>query len=130
MKRAFKYFVVRFLLVALGPAFVIAQRGGGAAQTADNGPFGALRWRSVGPPRGGRSLAVTGSVARPFEYYMGATGGGLWKTIDGGTTWRPGTGGLITSSSGGAAAGAASNPDVGYIGTGEAGIPGKPPPGQ
>src|SRR5258708_25121616 len=124
MKRAFKYFVVLFLLVTLGPAFVVAQRGGGAAQTADNGPFGALRWRSVGPPRGGRSLAVAGSVARPFEYYMGATGGGLWKTIDGGTTWRPATDGLITSSSVGAVAVAASNPDIVYIGTGEADIRG------
>src|SRR5262249_29817656 len=51
------------------------------------GPFGALKWRSVGPARGGRSIAAEGSVARPSEYYMGATGGGLWKSTDGGTTW-------------------------------------------
>ena len=67
-----------------------AQRGGGGgAQPADAGPFGALRWRSLGPPRGGRSIAVAGSDARPYEYYMGATGGGLWKTTDAGASWKP-----------------------------------------
>src|SRR5262249_11357778 len=78
---------------------VIAQRGGPPGEAAASaGPFGALRWRSLGPPRGGRSLAVSGSVARPNEYYMGATGGGLWKTTDGGATWRPVTDGHIHSS--------------------------------
>src|SRR5215471_992767 len=101
-----------------------AQRGGAAAEPVSSGPFGALRWRSVGPPRGGRSLAVAGSVARPNEYYMGATGGGLWKTTDGGATWRAVTDGHIHSSSVGAVAVAPSNPDVVYIGTGEADIRG------
>ncbi|HXV15428.1 MAG TPA: hypothetical protein VD758_01530, partial [Gemmatimonadaceae bacterium] len=43
-----------------------------------------LKWRNIGPNRGGRSIAAAGSAARPSEYYFGATGGGLWKTIDGG----------------------------------------------
>src|SRR2546427_3671925 len=120
-------FVV-ILVCLIGPVFdstiLNAQRGGGAGQPASAGPFGALRWRSLGPPRGGRSLAVAGSVARPNEYYMGATGGGLWKTTDGGTTWRPVTDGLIHSSSVGAVAVSPSNPDVVYIGTGEADIRG------
>jgi hypothetical protein len=47
----------------------------------------ALKWRNIGPNRGGRSIAVAGSTSRPLEYYFGATGGGLWKTTDGGTTW-------------------------------------------
>jgi hypothetical protein len=47
-----------------------------------------LSWRSLGPARGGRSQAVAGSSSRPLEYYFGATGGGLWKTADGGVTWR------------------------------------------
>src|SRR5512137_2426516 len=51
--------------------------------------LGGLKWRSIGPDRGGRSIAVAGSAARPLEYYFGATGGGLWKTADGGTTWNP-----------------------------------------
>src|SRR5437764_7440324 len=113
-----------FLIVLAATAIAGAQRGGDAPP-ADAGPFGALRWRSAGPPRGGRSLAVAGSVARPNEYYMGATGGGLWKTTDGGTTWRPVTDGSpVTSSSVGAVAVAASNPDIVYIGTGEADIRG------
>src|SRR5207245_8050959 len=99
-----------FLVIILLTTVAVAQRGGGGAQPADAGPFGALRWRSLGPPRGGRSIAVAGSVARPHEYYMGATGGGLWKTSDGGTTWRPVTDGLIHSSSIGAVAVAPSNP--------------------
>src|SRR5262249_45640852 len=111
------------LLVCLTTA-VAAQRGGGAPQQESAGPFGALPWRRVGPPRGGRSIAVTGSATRPSEYYMGATGGGLWKTTDGGTTWRPVTDGHIHSSSVGAVAVAPSNPDVVYIGTGEADIRG------
>jgi photosystem II stability/assembly factor-like uncharacterized protein len=95
-----------------------------AAPSDNNGPFGALKWRSVGPARGGRSIAAEGSVARPFEYYMGATGGGLWKTTDGGTSWKPVTDGHIHSSSVGAVAISPSNPDIVYIGTGESEIRG------
>jgi photosystem II stability/assembly factor-like uncharacterized protein len=62
---------------------------------------------------------VAGSPSRPNEYYFGATGGGLWKTVDGGTTWFPVTDGQVTSSSVGAVAVAATNPDVVYIGMGE-----------
>src|SRR5688572_19435225 len=59
-----------------------------AAQEIDPTLFSELRWRSIGPARGGRSIAAAGSNARPLEYYFGATGGGLWKTTDGGLTWR------------------------------------------
>ena len=109
--------------ILVEPAALRAQRGG-AAPPAEVGPFGALRWRSIGPPRGGRSIAVSGSATRPYEYYMGATGGGLWKTTDGGVTWRPVTDDQIHSSSIGAVAVAPSNPDVVYIGTGESDIRG------
>ena len=81
--------------------------------------FSALRWRSIGPARGGRSTAVAGSVARPLEYYFGATGGGVWKTTDGGQTWRPIADQALKSSSVGAIAVSASNPDIVYVGTGE-----------
>jgi photosystem II stability/assembly factor-like uncharacterized protein len=118
-----KTLVVLFVcLAAIGP--LDAQRRGDPAQQESAGPFGPLRWRSIGPPRGGRSIAATGVATRPNEYYMGATGGGLWKTTDGGVTWRAVTDGQIHSSSVGAVAVAPSNPDVVYIGTGEADIRG------
>lgn len=81
--------------------------------------FAGLRWRSLGPARGGRSQAAEGSTARPLEYYFGATGGGLWKTTDGGLTWRPVSDGFFKSSSVGAVAIAPSNPDIVYVGMGE-----------
>lgn len=81
--------------------------------------LGALHWRNIGPNRGGRSQTSAGSVRRPLEYYFGATGGGLWKTTNGGVTWFPVTDGQIHSSSVGAVAVAPSNPDIVYIGMGE-----------
>jgi len=125
MSRGFRYslYLIVFILL-LPPAIAIAQRQGGAAQPTSAGPFGALRWRSLGPARGGRSIAVAGSTMRPYEYYMGATGGGLWKTTDAGISWKPVTDGQIHYSSVGAVAVSASNPDVVYIGTGEADIRG------
>ena len=116
--------LITTVALTIYPAIVHAQRGGGANPPADAGPFGALRWRSLGPPRGGRSIAVAGSTSRPYEYYMGATGGGLWKTTDAGVTWKPVTDALINYSSVGAVAVSASNPDIVYIGTGEADIRG------
>ncbi|MBT5046016.1 MAG: glycosyl hydrolase, partial [Gemmatimonadales bacterium] len=86
--------------------------------------YDGLRWTNVGIARGGRSTAVAGSDARPMEYYFGATGGGLWKTTDGGNNWRAVTDGQITSSSVGAVAVCESDPDVVYIGTGETQIRG------
>ncbi len=76
-------------------------------------------WRNIGPDRGGRSLGSSGSPGRPNEYYFGATGGGLWKTVDGGNEWFPVTDGQISSSSIGAVAVAETNPDIVYIGGGE-----------
>lgn len=89
------------------------------AQTYDEGFFKALRWRNIGPNRGGRSIACSGSPTRPLEYYFGACGGGLWKTTDGGNTWFPVTDGQIQSSSVGAVAVSESNPDIVYLGMGE-----------
>src|SRR5580704_3118935 len=89
------------------------------SRAEDLGPLQSLRWRNIGPLRGGRSVAVAGSAARPFEYYFGATGGGLWKTTDGGTSWNPVSDAFFETSSVGAVAVAPSNPDVVYVGMGE-----------
>ena len=89
------------------------------AATPDLSVLSTLKWRNIGPNRGGRSIAVAGSAARPLEYYFGATGGGLWKTTDGGVTWSAVGDGQFRTSSVGALAVAASNPDVVYVGFGE-----------
>ena len=84
----------------------------------DTTVFGGLKWREIGPYRGGRSVAVAGSSRRPYEFYMGTTGGGVFKTTDGGMTWEQTTdkyfGGTI-----GAIGISESNPDIVYVGTGE-----------
>jgi photosystem II stability/assembly factor-like uncharacterized protein len=90
-----------------------------AAPGIDATLLAGLRWRSIGPARGGRSIAVAGSSTRRDEYYFGATGGGLWKTTDGGVTWRPVSDDFFKSSSVGALAVAESQPDVVYAGMGE-----------
>ena len=94
----------------------------GAAQpqgAIDPGLYAGMRWRSIGPDRGGRSIAVAGSAARPNEYYFGAVGGGVWKTTDFGMTWAPVGDSDFSTSSVGAIAIAPSNPDVVYAGMGE-----------
>src|SRR4029079_14625395 len=79
-------------------AAVHAQEPATRPATIDPALLGGLKWRSVGPARGGGSQAVSGSASRPLEYYFGATGGGLWKTTDGGGTWRPGSDKAFTPS--------------------------------
>jgi photosystem II stability/assembly factor-like uncharacterized protein len=102
------------------------------AQSASIDPalLNAYRWRSIGPDRGGRSIAVAGVKGRPREAYFGAVGGGLWKTTDAGNNWAPVTDGQINSSSVGAVAVAESNPDIVYIGMGENCIRGNIMPGD
>ena len=90
-----------------------------SAAGIDESLLAGLRWRSIGPARGGRSQAVAGSTKRPLEYYFGATGGGVWKTTDGGLNWRPVSDRFFKSSSVGAIAVSESNPDVVYVGMGE-----------
>ncbi|MDQ3419628.1 MAG: glycosyl hydrolase [Acidobacteriota bacterium] len=88
-------------------------------QEVDPSLLSGLRWRSIGPARGGRSQAAAGSSKRPMEYYFGAVGGGVWKTTDGGVNWRPVSDRYFKTSSVGAIAVSESNPDVVYVGMGE-----------
>jgi photosystem II stability/assembly factor-like uncharacterized protein len=90
-----------------------------AADTIDPALFGALKWRSIGPYRGGRALAVAGIPGDADTFYFGAVAGGVWKTTDGGATWEPLTDGTAISSVG-ALAIAPSDHKVIYVGTGEA----------
>ncbi len=98
--------------------------------TLDSTLLAAYKWRNIGPDRGGRSIAVSGVRSRPKEAYFGATGGGLWKTTDGGTTWFPVTDGQVNSASVGAVAVSESNPDIVYIGMGETCLRGNIMPGD
>src|SRR6266852_1478881 len=59
------------------------------AQTLDDNALKGMKWRQVGPFRGGRALAVTGVAGDPETYYFGAVAGGVWKTANGGLTWAP-----------------------------------------
>jgi len=78
-----------------------------------------LKWRSIGPFRGGRSVAATGVVGNDKVYYMGTTGGGVWKTGNMGISWRNISDGFFTTATIGAIAVAESDANVVYVGTGE-----------
>lgn len=87
---------------------------------ADTTPyFKPLRWRNIGPFRGGRSVAVTGVTDNPLIYYMGTTGGGLWKTYNAGGTWQNISDNYFKTGSVGAVAVAESDPNVVFVGMGE-----------
>lgn len=83
-----------------------------------------LEFRSIGPNRGGRVVAVTGVPSQPNVYYFGGTGGGIWKTVDGGLNWQPVSDGQLNTGSVGALAVAESNPNIVYAGMGEQAIRG------
>ncbi|MEM7300395.1 MAG: glycosyl hydrolase [Pseudomonadota bacterium] len=79
----------------------------------------ALKWRCIGPPRGGRVVAVAGDYSDPQTFYFGACAGGVWKTTDGGTYWECVSDGFFNSSSVGALTVSQSDSNVIYAGMGE-----------
>lgn len=87
-------------------------------------PYQDLKYRNIGPFRGGRVTAVTGVASQPDVYYFGATGGGVWKTTNSGRRWEPVTDKFLTTGSVGAIGVAESDPNVVYVGMGEVPIRG------
>jgi photosystem II stability/assembly factor-like uncharacterized protein len=127
------------LLIALGLAHIQAQSTAPAtrpvttrpAQSAARQPMmpgvnpallNGLRYRLVGPSRGGRVTTVTGVPSQPRTFYMGVASGGLFRTTDGGVNWVPVTDGKVPLGSTGSVAVADSNPDIIYLGTGSDGV--------
>ena len=90
-----------------------------ASINADPALLNALKWRCIGPPRGGRVVAVAGDPKDAMTFYFGACAGGVWKTVDGGVYWRCVSDGFFTSATIGAIAVARSDANVIYAGTGE-----------
>ena len=81
--------------------------------------YHGLKWRNIGPFRGGRSVTSTGVVGKPHTYYMGSTGGGVFKTTDDGITWKNISDGFFKTGSVGAIAVAESDPNIVVVGMGE-----------
>ena len=102
--------VVVCLLAAAGPL---------GSQPYDPSLLSGLRWRMVGPFRGGRSVTATGVPGEPNRFYFGAVGGGVWRSDNAGRTWEPVFDGQPVASIG-AIAVAPSDPNVIYAGSGEA----------
>src|SRR6185437_5418753 len=88
------------------------------AQPADSSLYSSLRWRNIGPYRGGRTVGAAGVAQQPNVFYIGVNNGGIWKTTDYGRTWFPIFDDQSTGSIGSIAV-APSNPDIIYVGSGE-----------
>lgn len=86
--------------------------------------YESMKYRNIGPFRGGRSTTVTGIPNDIFTYYMGATGGGVWKTTDGGNTWNNISDEFFNTTGIGDITPAPSNPNIIYVGTGESPVRG------
>lgn len=115
----FNYSILLILLFFIGqPNLSFAQKN--AHEHINEEHFHGMKYRSVGPTRGGRVTAVEGIENKPFTFLMGATGGGVWKTDDAGNSWNNISDGQIKAGSIGAIAVAPSDPTIIYVGTGSA----------
>ncbi|MGB6482776.1 MAG: hypothetical protein WBE86_04740 [Candidatus Acidiferrales bacterium] len=112
--------MIRRLIAFLAVSFIVLV-GAHALHAQEINSFdSALRWQSIGPERGGRVTAVAGIVNDRFTYYMGATGGGVWKTVNAGITWSPISDRFFKTGSVGSIAVSESDPNIIYVGMGEA----------
>ena len=92
------------------------------AGTPDPAMWSGMRYRMIGPDRGGRVTTVTGVPSQPYTFYMGSTGGGVWKTTDAGHTWVNVSDGFFKAASMGAVEVSISDPNIVYAGTGSSKI--------
>src|SRR5437868_4015932 len=92
------------------------------AETYNPALWSGMRYRMIGPMRGGRVTAVTGVPSEPYTFYMGSTGGGVWKTVDAGHNWTNISDNYIPVGSMGAIEVSLSNPNIIYAGTGSSKI--------
>jgi photosystem II stability/assembly factor-like uncharacterized protein len=111
---------VMFMLGLVWEAAAQSKKSAAAVVKYDTSLYRALKWRNIGPFRGGRSTAVAGVPSQPHVYYFGGTGGGVWKTEDGGLSWKNISDGFFKTGSVGAIEVANSDPNVIYVGMGEA----------
>ena len=107
--------MIKKIYILLVLVFVVSL---GLAQDSET-YFKPLKYRNIGPFRGGRSVTSVGVIGDPLTYYMGTTGGGLWKTSDAGQRWENISDGFFETGSVGAVAVSASDPNVVYCGMGE-----------
>ncbi len=114
----------RFFLALPLTALCVSALPGAEEAAKPKGDFDKLEWRMIGPYRGGRVTAVAGIASRPDVYYFGATGGGVFKTTNGGSTWLPVSDGKFTTGSVGGIGVAASDPNIIYVGMGESPVRG------
>src|SRR5579864_3366337 len=105
------------LLLTLVLSLALAQ-----AETYNPALWSGMRYRMIGPERGGRVTTVTGVPSQPYTFYMGSTGGGVWKTTDAGHAWVNVSDGQIPVGSMGAVEVSLSNPNIVYAGTGSSKI--------
>ena len=87
--------------------------------TVQDSMFHGLKWRNIGPHRGGRSVASSGVVGEPMTYYMGTVGGGIYKTVDDGITWKNISDGFLKTGTVGSIAVSESNSNIVIAGMGE-----------
>ena len=118
-----KHLLILFLCLAFIPFSSEAQRRRKQATEPSirihDSIFHGLKWRNIGPFRGGRSVACTGVVKEPMTYYMGSTGGGIWKTTDDGISWKNVSDGFLKTGTVGAIAASESHPNIIVAGMGE-----------
>ena len=124
------FFLAVLLFIIFPPMTQMQARQGKSTITVDTALYDKMEWREIGPFRAGRSIAVAGHKDQPYTYYFGATGGGIWKTTDGGDTWINVSDGYLKLGIVGALAVAPSDPNVIYAGTGESCIRGNAMPGE